>query len=186
MQYLSGTKKQSSHLLCSKGPSYYPYPLFPVFLAADSLAFGEFLQDAIEKKKLSQVELLLWQPDFFFSAVVRNSLTCVQRLSCGISLLAYITNSANCSNYMKRSLLARKAIMLFLNSLHSIAFINYACLQIHNHQIIHLRPHTTCPETLSKFAVPFHAGWHSYMAHRLYRPSPALQILKIEIKIRME
>lgn len=119
-----------------------------------------------------------------FCALFRYSLTCVQRLSCSVCLLVHITNSANCSNYMKKSLMAREVIMLSPNRLPSAAFINYASLWIGDHQIIHLRLHTICTETLS--TLPSVSVLACSLATTCNSPSPALLILKIEIKVRIE
>jgi len=65
MQYVSGTES-SLLIFCVAKTLLLVHTQFPVFLAADPPALGSFCRIQQEKKKkLSQVELLLWQPDFF-------------------------------------------------------------------------------------------------------------------------
>lgn len=126
-------------------------------------AIREFLWDPIEKQMVSSWITIIATRDFFLQ---NQPYLCWETLV-GISLLVHITNSANCTNYTKTLLLARVAFILFLNRLHSTMSINYTCLSIHNHQIIHSIPHTICIWNPLKAAGHFWAVLYSCIAHPL-------------------
>ena len=185
MQYVPGTER-----------SLLIYYLARALLADHAHRPLYFLQQQIpclwgisagfNRKKNFFLKLNCYCYDQKFCALSRCSLTCVQRLSYSVCLLVHITNSANCSNYMKKSLMAREVIMLFPNRLPSTAFINYASLQIRDQQIIHLRLHTICTATLSKLLSVSVLACSHCIATICNSLSPALLILKIESKVRIE
>lgn len=119
-----------------------------------------------------------------FCALCGYSLTCVQ--SClVVSVRWSITNSANCGNYRKKSLMAREVIMLSLNRLPSTAFINYTSLWIYDHSTYTLETTHHMPETRHAYK-RFCVGLLSCIATICTALSPALLIVKIEIKVRIE